>query len=285
MKKLFATIFIGFLGAHSALSALCYELNLSYDYFRGIPDGSWNGNSGAFLAANTSAELCDIFEIQLGGSYGFYNWDGRQNQVFRNPKTLERQGFVTAGASTSMCDFNAGIAYDCQFVKHFGIYDLSFHVDQLRLQGGYQFCSEEVGVWGTVRLSKSSKTALGIPVNFKAVNQVNLFWSHYFDNCSIATIWLGSPYGNSLRHGSNRAGDFTAGFELRAPLTENLFADAHGAYMRAKHAHGDHQSRNYAANICVGLTYLFGDCCSRARTSYMSIGNNSNFFIDSNINE
>lgn len=284
MKKQFATFFIGLFLANASLTALCYELNTSYDYFRGIPDGSWNGNSGAFVAGNVGMGLYDCFAAQLGGSYGLYNWDGRENQVFKNSKALEHEAFLTVGVSSSINEFNLGLVYDRCWVKHFSIYDVEASFDQLRFQGGYQFCSEEVGLWGTARLTTAHKHALGVPVSFKAINQINAFWSHYFENCAMTTIWLGAPYGNSLRHHHKPAGVFTAGFAVRAPLTECLAIDAHGAYMRARHASGSEQSRNWGANICVGITYTFGDDCSCCGCSYMPVANNSNFFIDSSFN-
>lgn len=285
MKKQFATFFVGIFLSSASLTAFSYELNTSYDYFRGIPDGSWNGNSGALIGGNIGTCLFDCASVQLGGSYGLYNWDGRENQVFKNAKALEQQAFLTVGASTSTCDFNVGIVYDRMWVKHFSIYDVNASFDQLRLQGGYRFCSDEVGLWGTVRLTTAHKHALGIPVSFKAINQVNAFWSHYFDNCAMTTIWLGAPYGNSLRYHHKAAGVFTAGFNVRAPLTDCLYVDAHGAYMRARNASGSRQSRNWGSNVCVGLTYVFGDDCASYCSSYMPVANNSNFFVDSSIND
>lgn len=280
MKKLLATLFVAF----GSLSAFDLDLNVSYDYFRGIPDGSWNGNSGAFIAANSGFCLCDGMAIQAGASYGLYNWDGRQNVVFRNPKALEQQAFITLGVSGELEDFNAGIAFDSMLAKHFSIYDKSLAISQFRFQGGYQFCSEEVGIWGTAHLDRSHKHALGVPVSYRAINQLNVFWSHFFSECSMATLWLGAPYSDSLRFHHKTAGVLTAGFSLRAALTDCLFVDAHGSYMRARRESGAEQSRNYGANICVGLTWHFGDGCTPYGASYMPLANNSNFLVDINRN-
>lgn len=284
MKKQLATLFTLFFLTQSQLHGFDLELNTSYDYFRGIPDGSWNGNSGVFLSANAGECFCDGLALQLGGSYGLYNWDGRGNLVFKSSKSLEQQAFITVGASTSFDDFNAGLAYDCMLAKHFSIYDKSIAIDQLRFQTGYQFCSEEVGLWGTVRLNSDHKHALGVPVSYKAINQINLFWSHFFNECSMGTLWIGAPYGNSFRFHHKAPGVLTAGFSLRAALADCLFVDAHGSYMRARKASGAEQSRNYGANICVGLTYTFGGCSSPYGASYMSLGNNSNFLVDMSSN-
>lgn len=284
MKKLIATLFAASLSAQGFLGAVGFEVNTSYDYFRGIPDGSWNGNSGALVSGNMGFDLTECIGLQLGGSWGLYNWDGRENQVFKNPKALEQQAFITAGAYAFQGDFSFGLNYDRMYVKHFSIYDVSASFDQLRFQGGYRFCAEEVGVWGTAKLSTANKHALGLPVKFKAINQINVFWSHYFDNYAAATVWVGAPYGNSLRYHHKAAGEFDMGFSLRAPLTDCLYVDAHAAYMRARNASGSKQSRNYDSNVCVGLTYLFGDICSQYGATYMPVANNSNFFVDTNVN-
>ena len=283
MKKQVAIFFLSFLCIKALVVGYSLELNASYDYFRGIPEESWNGNTGALVGANSGINVFDCVGLQLGGSYGVYNWDGRGNVVFSNTKKVEQIGFVTAGASTSMCNWNAGIVYDRMFTDNFSIYSLSPSFDQLRFQVGYQFCSDEVGVWGTSELSTAHKNALGLPVSYKAIGQMNVFWSHFFENCSQTTIWLGTPYQKSLMFPHGRAGNFIAGFSFRMPLTERLFLDGNGSYMVARTSHGVVQSCNYGSNICVGITYNFSDdgfCCE---SPYMPIANHSNFFVDTNV--
>lgn len=283
MKKLFATSLIALGLAASSLSSLTVEANGSYDYFRGIPDGSWNGNQGGVIGVNSGIDLFGYACGQLGGSFGLYNWDGRENLAFENPKALEQQAFFTLGASSSYCQWNFGVVYDRQFVKHFSIYDVSASFGQMRFQGGYQFCHEEVGIWGTAHLDKVKKHIDGVSVSYRAISQLSGYWTHYFSNCAESTVWLGAPYQDSLRFSSRTAGLFVAGFALRAPLTSRLFVDGHGSYMRARTTSGESQSRNYAANVCLGITYVFGDCCRRA--SYMPLANNSNFLVDTSVNQ
>lgn len=163
-----------------------------------MPEGSWNGNSGAKIGLNSAIPLYDYLDdnvdFQIGGSYGLYNWNGHGNVVFANPKKTEQVGFVTAGVSSSYWDARAGLVYDSLYVTHYGIYDHSFSIDQLRFQGGYDFWCEEVGIWGTIDLTRAHKKALGVPVSYKAIGQMNLFWSHFFENCAETTLWIGMPY-------------------------------------------------------------------------------------------
>lgn len=284
MKKQVATFLIHFFCVKALLLSYTLDVNTSYDYFRGMPDGSWNGNSGALIGANSGMTLFDCAGIQLGGSYGLYNWEGRGNVVFTNPKAVEQVGFITVGASSSLCEWNGGLVYDRMFTRHFGIYDLSPSIDQLRFQVGYTFCSDEVGIWGTHSLTSSHKNALGLPVSFKAIGQMNLFWRHFFENNAQTNVWVGTPYENSLMFPHGKAGNFIAGFSFRVPLTQQLFLDGNGSYMVARTSHGVFQSRNYGSNICVGLTYGFSnglDC----ELPYMQIANHSNFFVDTNTNQ
>lgn len=285
MKKQFATFLIGFFLIQSTLHSLNLELNTSYDNFRGMPDGSWNGNQGAFLSANLGTCLYEGLGLQIGGSYGLYNWEGRDNVVFKNSKKLEQQAFTTVGLFSSFGQFNAGIVYDRLYTNHFGIYDLNPTIDQLRFQTGFQLCSDELGVWGTLDLSREHQRARGVPISFKAISQMNIFWTHLYENCAKTTLWIGSTYRNSLRYHHKTPGIVVAGFSFRVPLTGCLFIDGHGAYMSARKSSGTHQSRNYGSNLCLGVTYLFGNTCCNYGSTYMPIANNANFFIDTNINQ
>ena len=251
MKRLVSTFLLSILYFQSLFASYHLELNTSYDYFRGMPDGSWNGNNGALIAANVGKDLFDCVNAQLGGSYGLYNWDGRGNLVFENPKIVEQIGFITVGFSSSFCQWTGGLVYDRMMANHFGIYDLSPSIDQLRYQVGYSFCDDELGFWGTIRLGRSLKYPLGVPTKFQAIGQMNLFWSHVFQNCAQTTLWLGIPYQDSLMFNGGKAGKFIAGFSFRVPLTERFFLDGNGSYMAARTRQGMAQSRNYGSNICV----------------------------------
>lgn len=285
MKNTMTLLLVLMFGTCFSLSARSIELNASYDYFRGLPDGSWNGNSGAFISANLTESFNRCRAVQLGASYGVYNWDGRENLVFNNPKSLQQITFITLGGSSKIKWLNAGLVYDHMFTDHFGIYDVDPNLNQLRFQAGIPFCCEEVGAWGTVRLRTAHETALGVPLKFRSVDQFNVFWTHRFNNDAKSTVWLGVPYSNSLRFSHKRAGSFIAGFFLRAPLTQCLSVEGNAFYMRARHASGSEQSKNYAANMTLGISYFFSNCCARSNESYLPLANHSNFIVDTTINQ
>jgi hypothetical protein len=286
VKRLVAIFFFGMCRLSVLCADYCLELNASYDSFRGLPDGSWNGNYGAIIAANSAISLTDCIDLQLGGSYGLYNWDGRNNLVFADPKALQRVGFFTVGVSSSYDQWNGGITYDRMFSSHFGIYDLSPSIDQVRFQLGYQCCFDELGFWATSPISTAHELALGIPTDFRAVQQFNFYWQHQYANCANTMVWLGIPYGDSLRYsGNTRAGNLILGFSFRVPLVESLFVDGNGSYMSARKASGSVQSRNYACNMCIGLTYCYNDAVEYYKSPFMSLANHSNFFVDTNLNQ
>jgi len=283
MKKTIVFMLMGFIWINSIPLAQSVEVGMSYDYFRGIPDGSWNGNTGALVSANVGGQLYDCVGYQLGASYGNYNWDGRENLVFENSKSTQQIGMFTGGIFSSLKQYNLGIVYDHMISKHFGIYDQSPSINQLRLQAGYELCSNEFGIWGTVGLSESHKTALGVPLVFDAIDQVNLFWTHQFNDCSKSSVWIGAPYSNSLYNPHNTAGLFLLGFSVKTQLTPSLCLQGDGSYMKARRS--SNSSQSYAANICIGLTYSFTSGCFKEIDPYMPLANHSNFLIDTNLNQ
>lgn len=267
------------------------DFNISYDNFRSIPEGSWEGNTGAFVSLNLGMPLTNFFStqelrLQLGGSYGVYDWSGRGSSLGGNPKTTQQQALMTAGAYTkTLCasGINASVVYDWMINKNLGVFALHANIAQVRFQTGYQFCYyDEIGVWGAFDVHKAHAITQGIPVDFRAISQVNLFWRHTFENCAETVLWTGTPVKKSLMFSSGRAGRFIFGSSFSVPLNECLSIEGHAAYMRAKALHGVLESRNYAADVSFGLTYSFGGC-SREKI-YLPLANNSNFLIDTNLN-
>src|SRR5277367_5953793 len=75
------------------------DLTLALDDFRGIYTGSWISSFGALAALNLTVPLPCSFAIQFAGSYGLYDWAGRASTPYKNSKTYQQQGFLTAAAS------------------------------------------------------------------------------------------------------------------------------------------------------------------------------------------
>lgn len=262
------------------------DLTLALDCFRSLPDGSWGGNMGAYGALNLAWAIPKFDQgigIQAGGSYGVYDWDGRGSV---DSMSLQLEGFVSLGAfrvTPQQSGFNAGATYDFLFNQESGVFGLSPNMAQVRGQVGYLFKGgNEFGFWGTYDTSTSHQTYAYLPVTFRAISQANAFWKHTFKNRGETMIWAGTPYRKGLMFETGRAGSYIVGASFRAPLTSTLSVDAHGMYMGARTNTGDNESQNYAANVCVGLTYSFGGRKAGSRP-YLPLANNSNFIVDTNL--
>ncbi len=281
-------------------SSFCFpiagEAEIALDNFRSLPEGSWEGNTGAFASLNLGTPLphlsCYGLGVQLGGSYGVYDWPGRGYALAGNQKEVQQQGFLTLAIfRRTPCDsgINGAVAFDSMFNDNFGVFALDPYLSQIRYEVSYLFrCWDEFGLWGTIHTNTSHQSKANLPVAFRAINQISLFWRHFFWSCAETTIWAGIPYGNSLMF-AERPGDFLFGASFKVPLTDCLSIEGHGMYMYPRHANGVTESKNYASNICFGLNYSFdfpepycaSDCDYRP---YLPVANNSNFITDTSLN-
>ena len=266
------------------------DASIAIDYFRSLPDGSWTGNGGAFGSVNLAFGIPKEkygFGAQVGGSYGLYDWDARGSNTSGNTKALQQQGYLTFGffrQTPSSSGVNAGVVYDVQFNKEFGVFSLNPIIAQVRGQLGYVIVGRnEVGAWASYDTQTSHKESQELPVTFRPISQANIFWAHYFKNTAQTMLWAGTPYRRGLMNASGRAGRYILGANFRAPLSKAFSIVGHAAYMAANSGPATQESKNYAANICFGLNYAFGGCKAGQRP-YMALADNSNFLVDSNVN-
>lgn len=273
--------------------AFAGEVSIAYDDFRGISEGSWNGNTGGVVAINLGTTFYDALGVQLGGSYGIYDWCGRDFTISSDPVTVQNQGFVTGGffyKTPCSSGLQAGIVLDWMFNDNFGVFGLDPNFGQLRFQAGYLLNgTQEFGLLGTTNLHTAKKSAFEIPISYRAVAQISLFWRYFFQNCSEMMIWAGIPYNESLMFPGERAGQFIVGTALRAPLTPCLSLEAHGVYMGPQGDFATPPFMNYSANICIGLSYSFGVGSQKPYKRweahpYLPAANNSNFLVDASLN-
>ncbi len=267
------------------------DVVLAVDYFRSLPEGSWEGNSGAFSSVNLAIGIPNDkngFGAQVGGSYGLYDWEGRGSNATGNTKAVQQEGFVTVGLfrMTPHCSgLNVGVVYDWMYNKESSVFALDPQFSQVRGQIGYLWNNDnEFGVWGSTYIDTAHKNAAQIPVKFRAVSQVNAFWTHHFKNSAQTMLWAGTPYRRGLMYTDGRPGQFIIGASFKAPLTSNLSVVGHGSYMAARSGPASSTSKNYAANLCFGISYAFGDC-GTDETPYMALADNSNFIVDTNLND
>jgi len=272
------------------------EVSVAYDTFRCLPEGSFVDNSGAYLSANFASPVPFLSDyglgMQLGGSYGIYDWSGRASNPIGNPKTIQQQGFLTTGffRTTEYCSgLNVGVVYDWMFNQRFGVFAVNPTFSQVRFKVGYLFDStDEFGFWGTTYATSKKLTTDDIPLKFRAISQINLFWQHYFCTGAQSMIWAGLPYTKGLMYQGNgrrgRAGNFIIGANFNAPLNECWSVNGHAVYLRPHSATGISESKDYGSNVSIGLTYSFGCMKACASRPYLPIADNSNFLADTNFN-
>ncbi|MES2199748.1 MAG: hypothetical protein V4489_06235, partial [Chlamydiota bacterium] len=117
------------------------DLSVGLDSFRSLPDGSWGGNMGAYLALNLALAIPPKTGkgngIQGGCSFGVYDWDGRGST---ESKSLQEEGFITLGLFHKTVDpsgVNVGLVYDWSINAKAGVFGLSPKMGQVRGQLGY----------------------------------------------------------------------------------------------------------------------------------------------------
>jgi hypothetical protein len=271
---------------YSSCCPIEIDLSLALDDFRSLPEGSFEGNLGALSAINLKAPLPQAFSVQLAGSYGLYDWYGRSSAPV-NSGSVQQQGFITFAASRQTeksYGFNGGLAYDCMLNKNFGLFAVNPFFYQIRGQMGYLIeGGNELGVWASYGINTANKEAGQVPLQFRAINQVNLFWCHYYKNNGYTMIWAGSPYRRGLMYKSGRPGAFTLGAQFSIPMTSYFSIQGTAAYMGARNVTGIRSSSNYAADVSIGITYSFGKR-RIIQGPYMTPANNSNFMADTNQN-
>lgn len=273
--------------SYSSSCPIEIDLSLGVDNFRSLPEGSFEGNMGGYGSFNLKAPLGQAFFLQIGGSYGVYDWAGRSSTPSKNSKEMQQQGFGTGAFSYETPDYsgiNFGIAYDGMWNKSFGLFATDPYLGQVRGQIGYLFRGgNEIGAWGTFNVDTAHKSSEQTPLQFHAVCQANLFWCHNFKNKAYLMFWGGTPYRKGLMYKSQRPGRYLCGARFDIPLTHSLSLNGHAAYMGAISAPDGIESRNYASNICFALTYAFGKRRMQ-KSHYMEIADNSNFIVDTNHN-
>lgn len=262
------------------------DAGLAYDFFRSLPEGDWDGNTGGYGSINLAMPFsyCDL-GVQFGGSYGIYDWSGRTSSNESTQNDVQQQLFLTGGLfrkASCGSGVNAGIVCDWMWNKKFSLFGVDTSFSQLRGQLGYLYCNaNEYGLWGTVDLGTSHVYSQGISLEYRAISQANIYWKHNYCNGAETYVWVGVPYKKSLAYDSGRAGKVLIGASFRTPLCERFFIEGYGSYMVPHSSSGLSKQQNYAANICLEIKYYFGD--RPCQTSpLMPVANNTNFIADTN---
>ncbi len=264
------------------------EIGLGYDSFKNLAGGNWEGNTGTFISLNSGylfSCLCsdeEVIGLQLGGSYGIYNWNDRLLGDYHDQDLIYQQGFLTAGFFKKTIrnkEFNCGIVFDAMWNKNYGLLAQNPFLMQIRYQCGYVYNDcHEFGFWGAAKLDKTLEKRHAW-VYYRSLSQFHAFWKRTFCNQAEAMIWAGIPLDKHIVYSDDLSGIFILGGSFKAPLNSRLDIEGHANYMHGNQ-YGDH--REYAANVCIELKWSFGQE-SKCSAPYLPVANNSNFMIDSSI--
>jgi hypothetical protein len=284
------------------------ELFSGVECWRNITTGDLQNNAGPVMGGNIGIPIPELrdygFGAQLGARYSAADLDGREtfdgNQIY-DSNEAEQQVFITAGifrraydSDSILSRFSMGIAHDWMITSAYGDFAQSPYLGQWRGQVGFALNTyNEVGVGGSLRDRTADKfDANGVAVDYRAINQVSLFWHHTF--CSGANSWLsfGIPerttFPNADGSSNGSLGEFTLGANLLVPIAQRwaLYADA--MYMRpsatasAVAAIEDEYSIGFGVVFYPGGNSRTRNVAGNCWMPYLPVANNGTFLVDSN---
>jgi hypothetical protein len=281
----------------AAVPRVALYLFSSIDVWRGLPDGSFPSNFGGAQGINVGAALPWLEELgiggQLGASYGTYDLDGR---FTGSPHEIQQQTFVTAGLfrrATPRVPIAGGVVYDAMINDSFGEYAVSPYLSQFRGQLAFVANAwNEFGVWGTVRDRGASKTVGGVQLNFRGIDQLNIFWHHKFGSGGGESwVYAGIPEKDRLDQSPGLGGSLGTlilGTSMNVPITDSLAVFFDGMYMKPSARPSAAASIEDAYNLSAGIMFYPGrtarsaTVAGRAWMPYLPVANNGRFMVDTN---
>jgi hypothetical protein len=267
----------------------------NFESFRGTSDGSFQNNNGMRTGFNWGRKIGDRgWGFQAGGSYGMYDWDGRQSSIVELDETQE-QLFMTTGVfrrANEDSNWSTGIVYDMMVNDNWGVFSHEPYLTQWRGQIAYATSAcNEFGVWGTLRDRGDSQPGLlGIgTVSYRAVEMANFFWHHKFAQGTDSYLWMGAVEQERI-NGAGSLGAWTVGGSVVAPLSDRWAITGDLQYMKPSASMGPAAARDDAFFVSVGLVFYprcnaftptVAGACSMP---YLPVANNGNFLVDSSSN-
>jgi len=228
--------------------------------------------------------------LQVGGTGGFYDWDGRSNSTSSLGQT---QGFFTYGVfrrATACRPWSYGVVNDWMLNDHFGVNAQSPTLNQIRGVVAFTLSDEyEIGCWATLRGKGDSKAVVRgqTVVDYRVVNQANLFIHRHWEQGAETYFWGGVVQRNRLS-GAASLGDFTLGGMMTVPLSDRVASYCNAQYMRPSAKPGAAAAVDSIWDMSFGLVFYLngcsracnvnGNCCS----PLLSVANNGSMMVDCN---
>jgi hypothetical protein len=259
------------------------------DSFKGISDGSYEGNFGAVTGVNSALPIGDVGHgWQLGMSYGVYDFDGR-GVLGSSQARSQQQVFVTTGFFHKADDdrrLSFGLVYDWMINDQWGVFGTTPTLGQWRGQIEYALSGRNaVGFWGCIGDRNSQQIVGAATIRTSAISQANLFWHHKFCAGADSWLWVGIPESDRLG-GDGSLGDWTVGASVQVPLSERMALYANGSYFRPSASAGVVASVESGYDVGMGIAWYFGGGArshainGACKTPYMPVANNSTFLVD-----
>jgi hypothetical protein len=263
----------------SGPGGLCDNLELfaGGDGWKNHGDDDDNNNFGYRLGANSAFGGSNI-RFQIGGSYGFYDFHGREDP---EEVPTERQLFVTGGVykrSKICCGdrLSWGVVYDYMNTNNWGEQADNLDLGQIRARIGYAInACQELGAWAAVGIDDDLTGRLGGGVKVEAKDQINVYWLHNYSLGGETMLYVGladEPNGHLQTYDSPNLTEVVFGLRGRAPLSEKLALYGNVHYILPGTTGGDIApnsiDNSYAEevwNVSIGLVFYPG-AKARART-------------------
>jgi hypothetical protein len=193
--------------------------------------------------------------------------------------------------------------------SNFGVFGSSPMLSQFRFQVAWATNDyNQVGLWSTIQDQTANRAtgALGTPVSYRAIDQLNLFWDHQFGaSGAVSRLYIGTPLGNRLAQTPNgfpvggtggTLGALILGSNWTVPINDRVSLYANGMYMAPSARPGISGSGAAASaqefwDVSFGVSFSpRGNARSRniaGRTwlPYLPVANNSSFLVDSSKTE
>jgi hypothetical protein len=284
--------------------------------WRGVTNGSYPDDSGSAYGANAGFALPYLGEYgfggQIGGSFGLADLSGKVSPGSRVDDD-ELETFVTFGIfrrADAWCPISGGIVYDWMFAHNYGVFGTSPTLSQGRGQLGYDLNAwNEIGLWGTLHDHDfhSATAALGTPVSFRGIDQIDVFWDHKFCGCGAdSNLYIGVPTERRLAQSANgfpiggfggNLGSVILGENWNLPINRRLALYADAAYMLPRQSAGISASGAAAAaqvtwSISFGVNFYLGCSSSGSATvagnpfmPLLPVADNGTFMVDTDKTE
>jgi hypothetical protein len=232
------------------------------DGWKGRIDDENNNNFGGRIGGNFGVTFMEDFGLQLGGSYGGYDFHGRGE---RQRQAGEQQVFITGGAFKrfrrcldSLWDrFCFGAVYDLMIADNLGEQADGLTIGQIRGRAGLAFneCTE-FGVFGSIGIENETLTFAERRV--RSLDQIAIYWRRVWDYGADTMLYFGF---------AEDPGEVLFGLAGECPLNDGIALFGNFHYILPSTQGGDFPLNSYTEefwNVSVGLTFYWGTRAPRA---------------------